>query len=248
MIPKTIHYCWLSDDPLPAKIQWCVDSWSKHCPDYEIVLWDFKRLGQNCPQWVTEAFAARKYAFAADWVRAYALYNFGGIYLDSDVELLRSFDHLLHLPYMLGHESESDTVEAAVMGAEKGHPFFAALLDYYRDRHFLQADGSLDTLPLPRIINAICQGRFQFRDIQSEAEFVDEEGVLNVLPQDYFSPISLQTMRKTITARTVSVHHFAGAWKPRGYRLRKALQRLIGPSATMAIIRIKDIILRRKKA
>lgn len=246
MIPKIIHYCWLSNDPLPPKLQACIDSWSVHCPDYEIRLWNFDRLGSECPLWVRQAFDARKYAFAADWVRAYALYHFGGIYLDSDVELLGSFDKFLHQPYMLGRESGGPTVEAAVMGAEAGHPFFKALLEYYDGRSFVKADGTLDTLPLPVIINNVCQDRFRFVDIDSPAQFADAEGTLCVLPGEYFSPIHLQNMKLTVTPRTVSIHHFAGSWMPAHYRWKKKLQQLLGPQITMFIIRIKDIVLNRK--
>lgn len=246
MIPKIIHYCWLSDDPLPPKLQACIDSWSVHCPDYEIRLWNFDRLGSECPLWVRQAFEAKKYAFAADWVRAYALYHFGGIYLDSDVELLGSFDKFLNRPYMLGRESGGSTVEAAVMGAEAGHPFFKALLDYYDGRQFVKADGSLDILDLPRIINKVSADRFILRDIASPEEFRAEEGTLCVLPEDYFSPINLQNMKLTLTPRTVSIHHFAGSWKPARYRWKKRLQQLLGPRITMLIIHLKDIVLNRK--
>ena len=99
MIPKIIHFCWLSDDPYPKKIQFCLDTWKKKLPDYEIMLWDFNRFPKDKSVWVSEAFDARKYAFAADYIRFYALYNYGGIYLDSDVEVIKNFDDFLHLPY-----------------------------------------------------------------------------------------------------------------------------------------------------
>ena len=87
MIPKQIHLCWLSGDPYPAKIEKCLASWKKHLPDYEVVLWDTERFDLESVPWVKQAFEAKKYAFAADYIRFYALYNYGGIYLDSDVEV-----------------------------------------------------------------------------------------------------------------------------------------------------------------
>ena len=116
MIPKVIHYCWLSGDPIPEKLQRCMDSWKKFLPDYEFVLWDLERFDIKTSQWVKEAFEARKYAFAADYIRLYAVYNYGGIYMDMDVEVVRPFDDLLASPYILGLESEKG-VEAGVFGA-----------------------------------------------------------------------------------------------------------------------------------
>lgn len=97
MIPKIIHLCWLSGDPYPPKIQKCLESWKKFLPEYEVMLWDGNRFDLNSSSWVAQAFA-KKYAFAADYIRMYALYHYGGIYLDSDVEVLKSFDELLTLP------------------------------------------------------------------------------------------------------------------------------------------------------
>lgn len=134
MIPKIIHLCWLSGDAYPPLIQKCINSWKTVLPDYEIWLWDGKRFDINSSIWVKEAFSVKKYAFAADYIRCYALYHFGGIYLDSDVEVIKSFDDLLHLPYFVGKE-QAGGFEAATMGFEKGHPFFKHMLDYYDGRH-----------------------------------------------------------------------------------------------------------------
>ena len=104
MIPKIIHLCWLSGDPYPPKIAKCLKTWEKFLPDYEVVLWDTQRFDLNSSLWVKQAFEKKKYAFAADYIRFYALFHIGGIYLDSDVEVLKSFDDLLDLPYFIGAE------------------------------------------------------------------------------------------------------------------------------------------------
>ena len=121
MIPKVIHYCWLSGDPIPEKLQRCMDSWKKFLPDYEFVLWDLERFDIKTSQWVKEAFEARKYAFAADYIRLYAVYNYGGIYMDMDVEVVRPFDDLLASPYILGLESEKG---GWCIWSRKIQPFF----------------------------------------------------------------------------------------------------------------------------
>ena len=121
MIPKTIHFCWLSSDPYPEKIQHCINSWKRFLPDYEFVHWNFDRFPRGKSLWVDQAFDSHKYAYAADYIRLYALYNYGGIYLDTDVEVLKSFDDLLSLPYFIGQEPSETGIEAAVLGFEKGN-------------------------------------------------------------------------------------------------------------------------------
>lgn len=140
MIPKIIHYCWLSNEPFPDDVQKCMDTWRKHLPDYEFKLWNFSCFDIESSQWVKEAFMYRKYAFAADYIRIFALYNYGGIYLDTDVEVLKSYNDLLELPYFIGLEKSKDegevSIEAATMGFEKGHPLLKDILGYYDKRKF----------------------------------------------------------------------------------------------------------------
>ena len=96
MIPKIIHYCWLSDDPVPETLQGYMKSWKEKLPDYEFILWNFNRFDKSSSIWVSQAFDNKKYAFAADYIRLYAVYNYGGIYMDMDIEVLKSFDDLLN--------------------------------------------------------------------------------------------------------------------------------------------------------
>ena len=118
-----------------------MNSWKEKLPDYEFILWNFDRFDKNSSKWVTQAFDNKKYAFAADYIRFYALYNYGGIYLDSDVEVLKSLDDLLDLPYFMGAE-KAQTPVAASIGAEKACDWIKACLDYYIDRPFINDDGS----------------------------------------------------------------------------------------------------------
>lgn len=147
MIPKVIHFCWLSGDKYPSKIRYCINSWKEKLPDYEIRLWDLSRFDIDSSVWCKEAFEMKKYAFAADYIRCYALYKEGGIYLDSDVELLRSFDDLLHLPYFIGEE-QGGNIEPAIIGCEKGWDFLERMLSYYENRHFV-VNGNMDMQTLP---------------------------------------------------------------------------------------------------
>lgn len=246
MIPKIIHYFWESDKPMPDKLKRCVDSWRRFCPDFEIRCWNVASLGDNVPVWVTEAIANRKFAFAADYVRYYALYNFGGIYMDTDVELIKPFGRLLDAPYLMCHETEFGYVESGFLAVEKGHWFTKLMLEYYKDRHFVKPDGELDMLALPDIFRKVtAQNGIEFVDADSPEDILSKTDCLFVLPSDYFSPISLKTNELRVTNRTVAIHHFVSSWKPASFRFKKKIQRFIGPRLTLMIIHLKDIILRR---
>ena len=213
MIPKIIHYCWLSNDPFPEIIQKCIDSWKKYLPDYELMLWNFNRFSRGTSKWVDQAFDSHKYAFAADYIRLYALYHHGGIYLDSDVEVLKSFNDLLHLPYFVGQENTTSGVEAATMGFEKGHPLIKALLNQYEGKNFINPDGTCNDEALPYIIRRCIETRYDYIQINNLSEFVNDADRINILPIDWFSPKHWQTREINCTDNTYSIHHFAASWK-----------------------------------
>lgn len=213
MIPKIIHYCWMSGDDYPTDIQKCIDSWHKILPDYEIWLWDTKRFDINSSAWVKEAFERKKYAFCADYIRLYALYNYGGIYLDSDVEVLKSYNDLLDLPYFMGLESKG-IIEAATIGAEKGCPIIKDLMSHYEGRHFVDENGNIDIVIMPQIIQDEIKGKYSLKIIKTKKEFVYDDNVINVFPYDRFSPIDSTGKRYVLraTESTYSIHHFVSAW------------------------------------
>jgi len=238
MIPKILHLCWLSGDAYPSKIARCINSWKRVMPDYEIILWDTKRFDLSQSTWVREAFENKKYAFAADYIRFYALYTMGGIYLDSDVEVLKRFDDLLDLPYFIGAE-KAGTPEAAIMGAEKGCDWIKQCLDYYKERHFIKEDGSLDIRKLPEImderiilIKPIHTLSLEESKNVRKFDFVKEVIVLN---DAYFSPKVFDSREVELTPYTYAIHHYQNSWfSPKAkvyYRFRTMLIRLLGYNA-----------------
>lgn len=158
MIPKTIHYCWFSSDRKPSQIQRCIDSWRRVLPDYEIKCWGPNSFDFDSVPYVKEAISIKKYAFAADYVRLYALYTEGGIYLDSDVEVYKSFNDMLDDRFFSGSELYYDNyrisfdIEAAIIGSEPGHPLLKDCMRELENKSFLLPDGSfnkqIETMPL----------------------------------------------------------------------------------------------------
>lgn len=218
MIPKIIHYCWLSGEPYPKLINQCINSWKKIMPDYEIILWDTNRIDINSNKWLKQAYENKKYAFAADYIRFYALYNYGGIYLDADVEVLKSFNSLLEQQQFIGEEASGD-IEAAVIGVEKGMSWVKECLDYYMNRPFIKENGDYDMRPVPLLISEV---------IADKKEYID------IKPFYYFSPKNFCIGDISIRKETYCIHHFDGKWVNRNIHftlkmlLHKALYLVFG--------------------
>ena len=204
MIPKIIHYCWLSDNPIPKNIQNYLQTWKEKLPEYEFILWNFERFDINSSNWVKQAFNNKKYAFAADYIRLFAIYNYGGIYLDMDVEVLKSFNPLLNCNYILGYEG-NEAIEAGIFGAQPKAEWVAKCLAYYTDRDFILPDGKFDTITLPRIMYKIIAS-YQFENIKS---------------YDFFTAKSYETEKYFITDNTYCIHHFSASWLPTSKKLKK---------------------------
>lgn len=177
MIPKIIHYTWFSGEPIPKHLQELMDTWKKVLPDYEFMFWDTQKLSEIDNIFVKEALSVKKWAFAADVVRCYAVYTYGGIYLDSDVEMIHSFDTLLQNRMFIGTECalydgpKKRYLTSHCFGAEKGHPFLKDCLDYYNNRHFigslhpeLPEDLQFDMTILPKIQARIATVKYGYND------------------------------------------------------------------------------------
>ena len=167
MIPRVIHYCWLSGERMPDDIQKCIDSWERHFPDYELKLWDKHSFDFDSVPFTRDALAARKWAFVSDYIRLYALYHEGGIYLDTDVMAFGRIDSLLKNRFFTGLEMRDKQhtdiyVEGAIMGAEKGHPFVGRALELYAQRSFYKEDGTPDLTPIPTVLSQLMEQLYQW--------------------------------------------------------------------------------------
>lgn len=213
MIPKIIHYCWLGDDDYPPLVKKCIKSWLDKMPDWEFRLWDKTCLEFIKIPWVHEAYNAKVYSHAADYIRLYAVYNYGGVYLDSDVEVLKDFTPLTALPYILGLENGTGYVESATFGAEKGNWYIKKCMEWYHDKHFVDIDGSYEySLVIPKMMK---QQIDDYYIIKSVDQFDMKDSRMQLFPVDFFSPKNGFSRAITdMTDNTYSIHHFRNSWFP----------------------------------
>ena len=206
MIPKKIHYCWFGGNPLPEDAKHYIESWRKYCPDYEIKEWNESNFDLDMFPYVREAYDSRKFAFVSDVARLYALYTEGGIYMDTDVEVLKPLDEFLKYEGVSGFES-STQIPTGLMASRDLHPLVKEWLDDYAGKHFIKEDGSFDLTTNVRRITNIClkHGFVANGKLQTVADFT-------FFPSDVFCPKSHETGVIICTENTVTIHHFAGSW------------------------------------
>ncbi|MCI5610580.1 MAG: glycosyl transferase [Roseburia sp.] len=211
MIPKIIHYCWFSfsTPPIyPEDVRKCIHSWKEKLPDYEIMLWNADNFDVNICTYVKEAYQEKKYAFVSDYVRLWALYNYGGIYLDSDIEVLKSFDELLNNTAFTGFETES-SVATCIFASEKGNPLFKQFMNDYQGRHFIISEGQYDMTPNPvPITKRLLEHGLKLNGTTQKLDLI------TVYEETCFCPFNPN--RKSgdcFTEKTYCNHHFNGSWK-----------------------------------
>jgi hypothetical protein len=207
-IPKIIHYCWFGKNPKSELALKCIESWKRYCPDYEIIEWNEDNFDICYCDYVREAYEAKKWAFVSDVARLYALVNYGGIYMDTDVEVIKSLDRFLIHQGFSGFE-DLENIPTGIMAAEKDHPMFRKLLEYYDDRPFV-VDGELDlTTNVTTITNMLQPEGFQPNNTYQEVAGIA------LYPYDYFCPRDIHTLKLVVTENTYTIHHFAGSWLPK---------------------------------
>ena len=229
MIPQIIHYCWLSGDAYPKLVQQCIASWQRLLPDYEFRLWDKSCLPMIDSAYANEAFEQKVYAAAADIIRLWAVYHYGGFYLDMDVEVLRDLSSLTRFPYVFGVENGTGGIEAAIFGAEPGMAFLKDCLNFYEGKHFTREV----LYPLPGVMKEVVGEK---RIIYSEKEFVADSPSILVFNYVFFSPKGFMDSEKrgekAITSNTYTFHHFRVSWLPFHKKFSIWIRRIFGKSFT----------------
>lgn len=234
MIPRKIHYCWFGRGPMPDLALRCIESWHKVMPDYEYKLWNEDNFDIHCNAYVEEAYEARKFAFVTDYVRLYALYTEGGIYMDTDVEVLKRYDDLLFLSAFTGYEgSKSLPPVTGTMASEAGGEWVSEQLASYNDSHFINMDGSFNLTTNTARISAIMRdGGFVQNGLEQEYKG------MHIFPVDYFCP--RQTTGEILkTENTYCDHHFMGSWSVGKKNWKQSVLKLFGQQGRITIIKIK---------
>ena len=221
MIPKVIHYCWFGGNPLPELAQKCIASWKEYCPGYEIKEWNEINFDLNYCDYVREAYEAKKWAFVSDVARLYAMVTEGGIYMDTDVEVVRPLDELLQYHAVSGFETD-ERIPTGLMACEKDNRMFKELLEEYQHIHFVLPDGTLDkTTNVVRITNTCLKYGFA---PNNQKQTINS---FTLLPKDYLCPKNIETGLLEMTDNTLTIHHFNGSWLSEEERYHDELTRRI---------------------
>ena len=227
MIPKIIHYCWFGQNRLPEEAIKCINSWKKFCPKYKIIEWNEKNYNVRKNKYMSDAYDEKKWAFVSDYARIDIVYNYGGIYLDTDVELIKTLDAFLNDPLFCGWERDDDEKKNNFVafglgfGAEKNSIILKDILKLYDNINFINDDGTLNLIPCPSYQTMILEKYgldTRNRDYQKNNNFV-------VYPESYFSPKSLMTGKIELTKDTVSIHHFSHSWGDKGRKFYDKIER-----------------------
>lgn len=243
-IPKVIHYCWFGRNPLPESAVKCIESWKKFFPDYEIREWNEDNFDVNMIAYTREAYERKKYAFVSDYARFYILYHYGGLYFDTDVEVIRSFDPILERGAFMGCERDGASeggigVNAGLgLGASPEMDLYRDILARYTDLHFIKADGSNDITTVVDHVTAVLKEK-GLRDLPG----IQTVGDVTIYPKEYFCPKVIDTDDIHTTENTYSIHHYDASWADeldrrsgrRAVKLKKIFGNKLGSSINVVI-------------
>lgn len=245
MIPKIIHYCWFGRGPLPELAQKCIASWKKYLPDYEIKEWNEDNFDVNIIPYTAEAYKAKKYAFVSDYARFWILYKYGGIYFDTDVEVIRPIDDIISKGNFMGCETDaskdgSDACSVAPglgLGVNPGLGLVKKMLDYYEGKHFVHEAVMKNQITVVHIATQVLREN-GLKDMVG----IQEVAGCFIYPSEYFCPINVTTGRIHVEKNTRTIHHYAGTWVDKKVSFKEILKRFLPEFLVLALINIKNKI------
>lgn len=222
MISKKIHYCWFGKGQMPLREQRCIDSWKKFMPEFELVLWNESNFDVNAVVFTKEAYENKKYAFVSDYVRLYALVNEGGIYLDTDVEIIKSFSDFIQYD-AFGSFETPHVIQTGVLGSIPHGKLVSKMFEGYQDKPFVLPNGTLNQVPNSKILTDVLleEGLVLNNERQSLPSF-------ELFPTDYFCPINQATQEIVVTKNTYCIHYLSGSWLSKKDRCMRSIKVFIG--------------------
>lgn len=222
MIPRIIHYCWFGCGEKPAFAKKCIASWRKFCPDFEIREWNEDNCDYLSIPFMAEAYAAKKYAFVSDVMRLIVLEQYGGVYFDTDVEVIRDIMPLLDDDGFIGFENDQYVNSGQGIAAVPHHPVIQAMIDEYKKLHFTNPDGTMNTVGCPHLNSDVME---RFGLVRNGREQM--VAGIHVYPADYFNPLDSVTGKLTKTENTYSIHWYSMSWLPKSVRYRSIVTRYV---------------------
>lgn len=233
-IPKIIHYCWFGGKPLPLLALKCLESWKFFLPDYKIVRWDENNFDVNIIPYTQQAYKSKKYAFVSDYARFKILFDEGGIYLDTDVEILKNLDVFLGDEAFSGFEHFERVAPGLILGSIKNNYLFKEILESYNGCNFIKSD---NTFNLETVVQRFTE-LLSNKGLKLNGKFQIISG-LSIYPCEYFSPKSYETSEINLTSNSYTIHHFAASWKPQYQKNEKYFWHLIGLPNYQLIDRVR---------
>lgn len=222
MIPKIIHYCWFGRGEKPALAKKCIESWEKHCPGFEIREWNEDNCDYLSIPFMAEAYQAKKYAFVSDVMRLIVLEQYGGVYFDTDVEVIRNISPLLEDEGFIGFENNQFVNSGQALAVIPHHAVIQAMIDEYKKHHFVNPDGSSSAVGCPHLNTDVME---RFGLLRNGKEQV--VAGIHVYPEDYFNPMDSTTGKLTKTKNTYSIHWYTMSWLPKKKQLRVKIGRVV---------------------
>lgn len=216
MIPKVIHYCWFGGNPLPKSAQKCIASWRKYLPDYEIKEWNESNFDVNIIPYTAEAYKAKKYAFVSDYARFWILYKYGGLYFDTDVEVIKNMDDIIAKGPFMGCENEAKPGATPAqlgiapglgIGVNPGLGLYGEILNWYNTHHFITWTGVIEKNVVDITTEILNKNGIEILD----DGVLKSSGIL-IYPKEYFCPKDYITGEMNITDKTKSIHHYSATW------------------------------------
>ncbi len=216
MIPKIIHFIWLGKKQMPEEHQNYVKKCKEVMPNYNVMIWNEDNFDFSNCKYAMEAYNSKKYGFVADYIRISVLEKYGGIYLDTDVEVIKPFDDLLNCTFFTCFENDA-YVQTAILGAEKNNQLIKDMKSFYENKNFI-INKKPDLTPNPFYFTYFLYKNYNLELYNKQQTLKKDKDILNIFPCDYFAPINFTTKKLTITENTYAIHHFANSWQGKKQR------------------------------